>query len=138
MSSARAQFDFLQQRLPNAVRTIGDRPFFVAGVLDNNKGDYRRLLIFLLVRGPDDQEIDVNGPAGVDSDFLWSMSGYHVNSDGTVIDGTKVPDSAAFSVALWYPPADYRGPLTITERETGKSYTYELKSEDITRTVPAK
>ena len=133
---ARAQLAFLQGRLPDAIRAIGDRPFYVAGVLDNYEGNYDRLVIFLLIRGPDDRAFGVDRPAGVDKHFLSRSGGFGVDAEGTVISRIEIPESAAFCVALWCPRADYRGPLTIIERETGKRHTYELKSENITRTRP--
>jgi hypothetical protein len=48
----------------------------------------------------------------------------------------SVPETAAFCLVLWLPPADYRGPLTIVEQATGDRHTYELKSESIVRTSP--
>lgn len=47
----RAQIAFLRDRLPTAVREIGDRPFLIFGVLDNFEGDYELLTICLLIRG---------------------------------------------------------------------------------------
>ncbi len=132
----RAQVEFLQQRLPDAVRDIGDRPFFVVGVLDNDEGDYNRLVIFLLLQGDRRHAIDLDGPPGVDNDFLWSAGGFDVDSDGHFVSDSSISNPAAFHVALWCPPAGYRGALTITDREAGKTYIFELKSGDITHTFP--
>ena len=130
----RDQLAFLRQRLPDALRTIGSRQFFVAGVLDNNKGDYNWLSIFLLIRGADHRAIAIEGPAEVDNDFLWTGGAFGVDSHGTIISDSSIPESASSCIALWYPRADYRGPLTIVEQETGRRHPYELKSENITPT----
>ncbi len=128
----RAQISFLQQQLPDAVRAIGDRPFLVLRVLDNNNGDYSRLALFLLIHGGDDDAVEVEGPAGTNNDFLWTSSAFGVNADGTIISHIEVPESAPFCVGVWLPPADFRGPLSIVERATGKCYSYEVTSEKIT------
>jgi hypothetical protein len=130
----RAQVTFLQQRLPDAVRTIGDLSFFVVGVLDSKRRDYDRLVILLLIRGADDCAINMHC---VGDELLSTSSGFGVDMTGNIISHIDVPDSAAFNVALWYVPADFRGPLTIMNRETGESDTYELKSENITHTMPS-
>lgn len=135
LRSEREQLAFLQKRLPDAVRTIGDRPFLVVGVLDNNQRNYDRLVMFLLVHGDRRHAINVDGPPGVDADLLWAEGGFDVDPNGHFVSDSSISNPAAFRVALWYPPADFRGALTVTDRETGKSYTYELKSENITRTV---
>jgi hypothetical protein len=128
---ARAQIACLQSRLPDAVREIGDRLFQVACLLNCNRRDYSRLTIFTRIRGPDDDAIDVDGPAGVENDFLWSGSGYGVNAEGTIISTSDIPESPPFCIHPWHPPAGYRGPLTITDRATGDRHTYEVKSENI-------
>jgi len=131
----RAQLAFLQQQLPGAVKAIGHRPFLIAGVLDNCVGDYRRLALFILIRGADDDAVDVEGPAGTNNDFLWTSSAFGVNAEGTIISHIEVPESAPFCVGVWLPPADYRGPLSVVERASGKRHSYEVKSADIIRTA---
>jgi hypothetical protein len=128
----RSQLAFLQKQLPAAVKAIGDRPFLIAGVLDNCDGDYSRLTVFLLIRGANDDAVAVEGPAGTDNDFLWTSSAFGVSAVGTLISHIDVPESAPFCVGLWLPPADYRGPLSIVECSTGKRYSYDVKSENIT------
>ena len=105
----------------------------VLGVLDNHNGDYSRLTLFLLIPGADDDAVDVEGPAGADNGFLWTSSAFGVNVAGEIISHSEVPESAPFCVSIWLPPADYRGPLNIVERATGKRYSYEVKSENIER-----
>jgi hypothetical protein len=128
----------IQRLLPGAVQAIGDRPFLICGVLDNHEGDYSKLTICLLIRGTDSDALDVDGPPGSPNDFIWVSSAFGVDAKGAMISYIDVPDSAAFCLAPRLPPADYRGPLTLTERATGTRHTYELKSEDIIRTAPEK
>jgi hypothetical protein len=124
----------MQRLLPAAVRAIGERTFCVCGVLDNYEGDERRLTICLLILGNEDDAFDVQGPPGADVNFLCKGSGFGVSADGTIISHIEIPHNAAFCLVPWLPPANYRGPLTIIERVTGKRHHYELKSEDIMRT----
>jgi hypothetical protein len=133
---ARVQLAHLESRLPDAVQAIGEEPFQVVCVLDCNRRDYSRLTIFILVRGPDDDIIDVDGPPGSDDSFLINGSAYGVDAQGRIISAIAVPESAPFCVCWRCPPADYRGPLTITNRETGVQYTYEVKSENIIHVEP--
>ena len=134
----REQISQIQQLLPGAVQAIGDRPFLICGVLDNYKGDYSKLTICLLIRGTERNAIAVDGPPGSPNDFMWVSSAFGVDAKGTIISDIHIPDEAAFCLAPRLPPADYRGPLTLTERATGKRDIYELKSEDIIRTAPEK
>jgi len=134
----RAEIAYLQRTLPDAMRAIDDRPYLILGVLDNYSGDYSRLTICVLVRGSDSHAIDVEAPAGTGKGLVWSTSSYGVNAEGAVISESDIPKTAPFCVARRLPPADYRGLLTIVERDSGKSHSYELKSENITRTVPQK
>ena len=124
----------IERLLPDAVRAIGDRPFLVCGVLDNYEGDYSRLTICLLIRGIEDYAFYVERPADADKYFLWKSSAFGVDGNGAMISYIDVPETAAFCLVPWLPPADYRGPLTIVERATGKRHTYDLKSEAIIRT----
>ncbi|MEX2112965.1 MAG: hypothetical protein WD845_07250 [Pirellulales bacterium] len=124
----------VQRLLPAAVRAIGDRPFLVAGVLDNYAGDYGRLTICLLIRGSDSFAMKLRGSSDAADDFLWTSIPFGVSFDGAIISCIDVPKTAPYCLVPWLPPADYQGPLTIIERESGKRHTYELKSEDIVRT----
>lgn len=90
----------------------------------------------MLIRGTDSDAIDVDGPPGVPNNFLSYESAFGVDANGAMISYIDVPDAAAFCLAPWMPPADYRGPLTLTERATGTRHTYELNSEDVIRTAP--
>jgi hypothetical protein len=121
----------MQRLLPDAVQAIGDRLFLVGGVLDNYEGDYSLLTICLLIRGSDDDAIGVDGPPGSPSSFPSCSSAFGVDAKGAIISYIHVPETAAFCLVPWIPPADYRGPLTLIERATGKRHIYELKSEDI-------
>ncbi len=125
----------IQRLLPDAVHEIGDRPFLVGGVLDNYEGHYNRLTICLLIRGSDSHAIDIDGPPGSPNNFLAYSSAFGVDEKGAIISDTHVPETAAYSLVPWLLPADYRGPLTLIERVTGKRHTYELKSENIIRTA---
>jgi hypothetical protein len=127
----RDQISFLRLQLPSAIRGIGDDPFSVLGVLDNYNGDYSRLTLFLLIRGADDDAVDIEGPEGMDNDFLSTGSAFGVSDEGTIVSHTEFPESAPFCVGLWLPPADFRGRLNIVEQATGKRITYEVKSEHI-------
>jgi hypothetical protein len=126
----------MQRLLPDAVQAIGDRPFLVGGVLDNYEGDYSRLTICLLIRGADRGAVRVERPPRKEKDFFWSPSAFGVNAAGAMISETPVPEAAPFCLVLSLPPADYRGPLSLIERATGKRHIYEVKSENITRTAP--
>ena len=91
------------------------------------------LAICLLIRGADDDAVKIKGPEGVENDFLWKASSINVNTEGAMISNEiHVSKTAAYCVALWLPPAEYRGPLTILECESGQRHAYELKSENIT------
>jgi hypothetical protein len=124
----------MRRLLPAAVEAIGDRPFLVVGVLDNYEGDYSRLTICLLVRGSDSDAIDIDGPPGSPNDLLSYCSAFGIDAKGAIISYIHVPKTAPFCLAPWLPPADYRGPLTLTERATGRRHTFDLRSEDIIRT----
>jgi hypothetical protein len=132
----REHLEQVRSLLPSAMRAIDDRPFLVAGVLDNYEGDYGRLTICLLVRGADGDAVDLEGPPGTDTYFLWRSSPFGVNAAGTVVSYINVPDDTPFCLVPWLPPADYRGPLSIVERDTGKRHTFELTTADIIRTRP--
>jgi hypothetical protein len=125
----------IRRLLPDAVRAIDDGPFVVAGILDNYEGDYSRLTICLLVRGPDSDAVDLQGPPETDTHFLWTSSPYGVSAEGEIVSNIDVPENTPFCLVPWLPPADYRGPLTIIEQATGRRHTYELKTEDIIRTT---
>jgi hypothetical protein len=128
----RAQVNFLQQRLPTAVREIGDNPFFVFGLLDNAPRRERPLTVCILVRGADDYALEVDGPPDADDDFMSGRSGYGVDAQGAIVSEFEHAPSTPFCAIVRYCPADFRGPLTITERATGRRHTYEVKSENIT------
>ncbi|MGQ0636859.1 MAG: hypothetical protein ACT4QC_19805 [Planctomycetaceae bacterium] len=133
----RAEISFLEQRLPGAIRAIGKRRFVVIGVLDNVLDKYpvlgRRLSVFVLVRGAKYYWLHAEGPPGVKDNFLACDSDYGVNAEGAVISYITVPKSAPFHVNVWLPPADFRGPLTISDRKTGERVIFEVKSKDIVR-----
>jgi hypothetical protein len=131
----RKRISQIRRLLPDAVHEIGDRPFLVGGVLDNYEGDYSRLTICLLIRRSNSDAIDINGPPGSPNNFLSCSSAFGVDEKGAIISDIHVPETAAFSLVPWLLPADYRGPLTLIERVTGKRHTYELKSENIIRTA---
>lgn len=126
----------MQQLLPDAVRAIGDRPFLVCGLLDNYEGDYSRLTLCILSRGIDDRAIHVERPAGKSEEFLWTSSPFGISAQGVITSYIEIPESTPYILVPWIAPADYRGPLTIVEWQTGKRHIYELKSEDIIRTSP--
>jgi hypothetical protein len=125
----------MERLLPEAVRAIGDRPFFVSGVLDNYEGDYSRLTICLLIRGSDRDAVDLEGPPGADTHFLWRSSPFGVNEKGEIVSYVDVPENTPFCLVPWMPPSHYRGPLTIVEQATGRRLTYGLKTEDIFHTT---
>jgi hypothetical protein len=128
----REHFAWIQRLLPDAVKRIGDRPFLVAGVLDNYEGDYERLTICLLIRGGDREAVIIKGPPGADRHLLWRSSAYRVSDEGVVINCDD--DAAPYCLVPWLPPADYRGPLRIVERESKRKHTFELKSEGVITT----
>ena len=131
----RAQTAFLRERLPDAVREIGDRPFLVFSVVDNFEGDYGQLTICLLIRGDNSSAAMFEHPPESGDGFLSTSRTYYVNTRGTLIPDS--PAKPAFSVELWHIPADYRGPLTLVEKATGERHVYELRSEAITHLSPA-
>lgn len=53
--------------------------------------------------------------------------------EGAIDSYIEIPETTPFCLVPWLPPADYRGPLTIVERATGKRHPYKLRSEDIIR-----
>ncbi|MBI2823624.1 MAG: hypothetical protein HYX69_02910 [Planctomycetia bacterium] len=122
----RAQVAFLQRQLPDAVRTMGDRPFLVVGVLDNDRGDPSRLTIFVLVRGPDYHAVDVELPPGMDNDFLWTSSGYAVNAQGILLNDEQ-RGSASFSVGALH--AACRLSRAALDRRTGVWQSLHLRAE---------
>ncbi|MBI2823623.1 MAG: hypothetical protein HYX69_02905 [Planctomycetia bacterium] len=132
----REKLSYLRQRLPDAVRAMRDRPFLVLGVLDNYDGDQSRLTICLLVRGADPDAVGVNGPAECSDDFLWSASAYGVSAEGRIVCEGRIPETTPFCLHLWLPPADYRGALTIVERDSGTPHSYGLKPENIVHIWP--
>jgi len=132
----RIQVTYLQRQLPDAVRAIGVRPYLLFGVLDNYRGDFTRLTVCLLVRGANAEEVGLEGPDGVGNELSWSP--YGVSAEGALIREDDYPKKSPFSLVLWMPPADYRGPLTIVDRTTGDRQTYELKSENILSISPEK
>jgi len=58
---------------------------------------------------------------------------YGLNRDGDIISRIEVSPDACYRLTIWLLPADYRGPLTIVECESGKRHEIELRSEDIIR-----
>lgn len=124
----------IERLLPAAVRAISERPFYVCGVLDNYEGDYSRLTICLLVRGTDENVVTLEGPDATDDDFFRVSGCFGVNAKGEIISHIDVPESAPFCLMPWMPPADYRGPIWIVERESGRRHRFEIRSEDIIRT----
>lgn len=124
---------WLQRHLPLAVRAIGDRPFHVVGVLDSYQGDRSRLAVDILVRGSDGDAIDLARPKRKSKDFWWASSAYGVSAKGEIVSYISVPEGTPFCVKPWLPPADYRGPITIVERESRKRHVYEICSENIMR-----
>ncbi len=66
----RAEVIFLQQRLPDAVRAIGDRLFSVIGLLDNVLWNEPLLTLCILLRGYEDDVVDVTGPLEAGNDFI--------------------------------------------------------------------
>jgi len=125
----------LQRLLVSAVEAIGDRPFLVCGVLDNYEGDYSRLTICLLMRGADDDVIDVDLPLGSAKDLLSRSSAFGVDTSGTIVSRTNISDTTPFNLSPWLIPASYHGPLVLVERASGKQHIYEVKPENIIRTA---
>ena len=132
----RAQIAYLEKHLPEAVRAIGNQLFLVFGVLDNYEGNYSRSTICAVVRGSDKYAVQVEAPPGAGNDFLWSTMSYCVNEEGKIISD-EMKESVPYCAALWLIPAEYRGPLAIVEEASGNRHIYELKSENIFRTLPA-
>ncbi|MGD9722032.1 MAG: hypothetical protein AB7O59_10030 [Pirellulales bacterium] len=125
----------LQRMLPAGVRAIGSQPFLVCGVLDNCEREYDRLTVALLLRGSDEDAYVMEGPDTADDQFLWRSSAYGVNERGAMISTISIPETAVFCLTPWLPPADYRGQLSIVERKTGTRHIYELRDQDIIRTI---
>jgi hypothetical protein len=132
----RALVAFIEQKLPEAIASIGDRYYAVVGLLDNNLEKYDRIVICLVCRRDQCHAIHIARPEQVDIG-LMSSSGFGADAQGRIMSDSSMDDAAAYSVKLWSLPANCRGPLTIKNDETGACSTYEVRSEEITRTVPA-
>lgn len=130
----RAEVAFVQQRLREKIHLDGELIPGVVGVLDNDRGDYSRLAVFLLVPSNDRRSFELEGPDGAAADLLEVGDAYGVEAAGKVISRNEIPDSAKYAVMLYYLPAEYRGPLTISNRESGSSEVFELTTDAITRT----
>ncbi len=137
LSPSRPLVNFLRSRLPDAVREIGDRLCLVMGVLDNNAGDYDRLALLLLARGARRYSLRIKGTPRSRKGLISTGTSFNVDPDGRFIKDDRNSDPA-FKVTVWHPRADFRGPLTITDRETGESSVFELTSECITHLEPDK
>lgn len=124
----------MRQLLPKAVAAIADQPFSVAGVLDNYGGNHDRQTVCLLIRGSDGDAILPDGLNGL----LAYGSEFGVDANGALLSRIHVPEVACFCLVSLIVPADYRGPLPLTERATGRRYTLDLRSEDIIRTTSEK
>lgn len=129
----RKYVEWLRRRLPHAVLEIGDTNCLLMEVLAENEGDTSRLTVSLLIRGSDSLAVDLEYPEGADKEFWWRSSFYGVDDSGSIISYIEIPKHAAYHVALWLPPADYRGPITVVEQATGKRHIYEIRSADISR-----
>jgi hypothetical protein len=131
---ARAHLAQMQRLLPAAVRAIAECQYWICGVLDNYCGDYSRLTVLLLTRAEYRYAISVESPFESDNEFLWTSSTIGVSAEGTVVSYIGVPDGVPYCLIPWMPPAEYRGPLWIVERETGHRHRFEVKDEEIIRT----
>ncbi|HZZ78734.1 MAG TPA: hypothetical protein VFE62_09460 [Gemmataceae bacterium] len=135
----RDRVNFVQHRLPGAVRSIGNRPFVVIGALDNNRHEDDaddRLTIFLLTRS-DQAGFALRGPPDIAGGIIGTGDRFNVDQSGTIVSDETPEAAVAYRVSFWHPPAGYHGPLTIVNRHTGEQYPYELKAEDITRIPPS-
>ncbi len=130
----REHFAWIQRLLPDAVKRIGDRPFFVAGVLDNYEGDYERLTVCLLLRGAADSLYCIEGPPASGDDFVWTSGSYGVDDSGNVVSYIEVPETLPYCLVPWLPPAGYRGPLRIVERDSGRGYEFVLNLQEVITT----
>ncbi len=126
----------LRRMLPEAVRAIEDRRFLIFGVLDSWDGHFDVLTVLLLIRAADDHVVTMEGPAEAGERFLSTCGTLGVDAEGAIVCSGPVPDEVPFCFSPWLPPADYRGPLTVLESDTGKRHVYEIKSENIIRTLP--
>jgi len=130
----RAHLAQMQQLLPAAVRAIGDRRYWVCGVLDNYCGDNSRLTVLLLTRFSDECSFKIKGPSETDPRFVWTCGAFGVDANGLIVSHVDVPEGVPYCLVPWMPPAEYRGSLVILERETGKQHAFEVKEEEIIRT----
>lgn len=105
-------------------------------MLDNYEGNYDRLTVGVLAPAVDRYAYGMEGPSEAEHGFLWSTSAYGVDGDGEIISDITIPDSAAYCLLSWLPPADYRGSLAFVHHDTGARHAIEIKSEDIVRTNP--
>jgi hypothetical protein len=132
----RQEVVLLENRLPGAIESMGSRPFQLLAVRDQAIYDAACLAVFLVFRGSESYEYELEGPPGCHDDFLATSSAYGVSTQGKVISQITVPKTAAFHVRQWLPLATYRGPLTLTNSDTGEQHTIEIRNEDIARIAP--
>jgi hypothetical protein len=131
---AREHVARIRSLLPQAVHEIGQRSFSIAGILDRYEARPEYLTICLLIRGHDDRAFRFVSPANSGPEFLSRSSAFGLDERGALISYIEVPETAAFCLAQWLPPADYRGPLTLLDSHTGEQHTIDIRDEDIVRT----
>jgi len=132
----RHEVSFLENRLPAAIDRWGAPPFRLLGMRDRAVYDPSCLSLFLLFRGAESYQYELDGPPNYPDDFLASSTRYGVNAEGKLISQIDVPQTAPFHVRQWLLPSDYRGPLTLVNTETGEQHRIEIREEDIVRTPP--
>lgn len=130
----RQEVSFLEEGLPSAIDRLGSNPFRLLGVRNRAVYEPSNLSIFLLFRGSESYNYELEGPPGCRDDFPASSTTYGIDATGKVSSQIDVPQTAAFHVRQWLLPADFRGPLTIQNTETGEQHTINVREQDIVRT----
>lgn len=130
----RQEVSFLEERLPSAIDRLSSNPFRLLGVRDRAVYDPSTLSIFLLFPGSESYNYELEGPPGCRDDFPASSTTYGIDATGKVSSQIDVPQTAAFHVRQWLLPADFRGQLTLQDKETGEQHTINVREQDIVRT----
>ena len=111
----RAYYRHVRSLLEQAAESFSRLPFCVTGVLDNYLGDRQSLAICIVVNGTDDDAVDLEVPPEFGDKFLGRASPFGVDASGTIVCRYPIEGNAPYCLTTWLCPADYRGPIWITE-----------------------
>ena len=90
-----------------------------------------------MVNGPDEYAIRLDEPADFGDQYLSKASPFGVDTSGKIICRYPIEGYAPYCLTTWLCPADYRGPIWITETASGTRQLLEITAEIIVRTEPA-